>query len=138
MFLRAMLINALHAALEDAVIAFNRVRVDVHAGLSVRIAVFVARMVHSVMLSKLVAKLAITRRFVSHNVAFATQIGANDWQNVFFLDAIDMEGAHRTTALHKRQNNMFVTDALLNDRTFLAADESLVNLDNRTSATHRS
>ena len=42
MLLAAVLIDALHPALENGVVAFNRIRVDVHASLAVRIAVFLA------------------------------------------------------------------------------------------------
>ena len=71
MLLRAMLIDAFHAALENGVIALNRVCVDVYARLSVCIAVLFARMVNRIMLGELVAKLCVALALVSHDVRFA-------------------------------------------------------------------
>ena len=48
----AMLIDADHAALEDAEIALDGVGVDLRAGLAVGVAVFAARMVNRVMLAQ--------------------------------------------------------------------------------------
>lgn len=54
----AVLVNAFHAALEDRVIAFRRVRVDLHARFTIGVAVLAAGVVNSVMLGELIAKLA--------------------------------------------------------------------------------
>ena len=55
MLLAAMLVNALHAALEDRIEAFDRVGVDLRAGVAVRVAVLAARMINGVVLRKLIA-----------------------------------------------------------------------------------
>jgi hypothetical protein len=71
MLLRAMLVHAFHAALENRVVAFDRVRVDLRARLAVGIAVFLARVIHNAMRGKLFADCFITTRFVGHESAFA-------------------------------------------------------------------
>jgi hypothetical protein len=136
--LAAMLVNAFHAALEDAVEALNRIRVDRNARLAVRVAVFLPAMVNSVMLGELTAQLGVTFGLIRHHVAFAIQVGANDRQNVLFLDAIDVERAGRAAALNKRQNDMLVVRAALCFHAGLSANESFVDLYNRALAAHRS
>ena len=42
MVFAAMLVNAFHAALENRVVALDRVRIDLHAGLAFGIAIFAA------------------------------------------------------------------------------------------------
>jgi hypothetical protein len=73
MLLAAMLVDALHAALEDRVEAFDRVRVDLHAGLAVRVAIFAPRMLHGVV-SKVGPKATIIGRFVGHDMRFSFQV----------------------------------------------------------------
>jgi hypothetical protein len=102
MLFAAMLVNALHSALEDAVVAFHCVRIHLYARFTIGVAVLAARVINNVMLGKLIAKLGVPLRLIRHDVAFAVQIGANDRQNVLFLDAIDMKRASRAASLHKR------------------------------------
>lgn len=88
MLFAAMLVNALHATLENAVVALNRVRIDGNASLAVYVTIFVAAMVDRVMLGELVAQLGIALGLVRHHMAFTVQAGANDRQNILFPDAI--------------------------------------------------
>ena len=71
---RAPLINALHAALEDAEIAFNRVRVDAATP------VFAERVIDRSVAQEIVVKalLVIVPRFVRKNVSLAVDIGVNE------------------------------------------------------------
>ena len=56
-----MLINADHAALEDAVIALNGIGIDLLAAFTVAIAVLAARVLNSAMFGEVTAKLCIDR-----------------------------------------------------------------------------
>ena len=53
-----MLIDALHAALEDRIVALDRVRVDLRAVAAIGVAIFAAAMVDGVVLGKVVAEAA--------------------------------------------------------------------------------
>jgi hypothetical protein len=72
----AVLVNALHAALEHRVVVFNGVAVDVSAH------IFVLLMCDRAVLSKLFSDGAIVVRLVSHEAAFAADILANDRHDV--------------------------------------------------------
>jgi hypothetical protein len=53
----AVLIDANHTTLEDAVIALNGVSVDLLAAFTVTVAVFAARVINGIVLGKVIAKL---------------------------------------------------------------------------------
>jgi hypothetical protein len=88
MFLAAMLINADHAPLENRVVSLNGIGIDFLAGSAVSVAILAARMVNSVMLRELIAKLRVSCGLIGHDVTFAVKIGANDRQNVSLGDRI--------------------------------------------------
>jgi hypothetical protein len=71
MLLGAMLIDALHAALEYRIEALDRVGVDVAAN------VFVPAMVHAVMADELAADLLVGLMFVGRQGGFAAQVCVN-------------------------------------------------------------
>jgi hypothetical protein len=58
--LAAVLVNALHSPLENRIIALNRVRVDVHSRLAVKIAVFLAGVIDRAVLGELPPELGVT------------------------------------------------------------------------------
>src|SRR5579863_1555426 len=94
MLLGTVLIDALHPALEDAVEAFNRVDADRLARPAIRVSPFVARVVNSVMMRKLVAELAVLYCFVRHHMRLFGDVRLDDRDHVLFACAIDMEGAN--------------------------------------------
>ena len=77
--LAAMLINAFHAALEDAVISFDQVSMNLCTGEAVIVPVLAARVINCVVIGELIAKLRVARRLIGHDVAFAVNVGADDW-----------------------------------------------------------
>src|SRR5437016_3884067 len=106
MLLAAMLIHALHAALEDRIEAFNRVRgdyVDTVAN------VFLFAMVDRAVAVKLAAYFHVVSRFVGHELAFPANVGPQDRRNVRDRRAVDMEAAGRAAALNERQNDILVS-----------------------------
>ncbi len=100
--LGTMLVHADHAALEDRVVAFDGVGVDFHASFAVSVAPLAARMVNSVMLRKLVAKLGIACRLIGHDVAFAVKVFADNRHNLAFRGALNMERAGRDRGVQPR------------------------------------
>ena len=82
-----MLIDALHAALEDRIVALNRVRVgDIEVHLValnpyVGASVFFIAMLDGAMARELVADLVIVLGLVSHHGRFARHVGANEWHD---------------------------------------------------------
>src|SRR5579884_2239950 len=88
--LGAMLINALHAALEDAEIAFNGVGVDASTD------VLASLVVHAAMAKVIVTELvAICLGFVGQDVGFAINVRLHNRDNLVSGGAID----HERTAL---------------------------------------
>src|SRR6185437_11804989 len=97
--LAAMLVDALHAAFEDAVVAFNRVGVDVAVA-----NVFVCGVLYRAVARKLLADADIMPGFVRHQMAFLGDVLAHQRHNVGDAGAIDMETTRTTTALYEGQD----------------------------------
>jgi hypothetical protein len=136
--LAAMLVDALHAAFEDAVVALDRVRMDLHARFAVRITVLIARVIHNAMRGELFANGHVATRFVGHQMAFAVEVRVHNRDDVLFRRRLDMERTSRTAALDKGQNRVLMGSTLLNLNAGFAADVGLVNLDDRARAAPRS
>ena len=68
-----VLIYALHAALEDAVIAFNGIRVDIAAH------IFIGLVANALMTRKVSAKRELVATFVGHYRGFLGDVGLDDW-----------------------------------------------------------
>ena len=79
----AMLIDAVHAAFENRIVAFDRIRIDLDSGLTISVAVFVASMVHHVVFREVVAEMTIAAGFVGHQMGFAIKICVNDRNDGF-------------------------------------------------------
>jgi hypothetical protein len=125
-----MLIDVPHATLENAVVAFNRVHVDLRAGATISVAPFFAAIVDAVMLPEMVAEFPIGRAFVSHDVRLFRNVGLDNRDDVFAPCAIDMKRAYLAgSAINKRGYCILMAEASLGlRRPFLAANERLVNL----------
>ena len=80
MLFAAMLINAFHASLEYAAIAFNRVCMNLCARRAVSVAVLATRVIDRVVIRELISELGVTRGLIGHDVAFAVNVGADDSQ----------------------------------------------------------
>jgi hypothetical protein len=108
MLLRAMLIDALHAALENAVEALNRVRnSDVR-----RLArILKLTMVDSLMVFLLATNFPVTVGFVRHQVAFPADIFPQDRRAIGNGRAVNVEATGRTAALNQRKHNALMRAA---------------------------
>ena len=93
MLFAAMLIRAFHAAFEDRVRTFDRVRADGDAGHAILIGLFLAALVNQLMSGELAAKFAVGFGSARHNVRFALNVRANDRQEFRLLRALQMERA---------------------------------------------
>src|SRR5579863_9689983 len=133
----AMLIDALHAALEDRIVAFGGVGVGVEAGHAVGVAVFVAAMIDGRMVGELAANLGVMRRFVGHKVRLARDVLAHDRRDVRDGRAVDMKRTGRAAAFHKGQHRHLVMAASADGLALLAANESFVRFDSLAFAAHR-
>jgi hypothetical protein len=134
--LATVLIDALQAALKDAVVTLNGISVNLVA-IPVSVAVFAAMMVNSAMLGKFIAKFGIAIGFVGHHFAFAGDIGSDNWDNFVFGSALNMERANRAAALNQTKDGVFMPRALLDLEAVFATDVGLINLDGRAIAAHR-
>ena len=76
MLLAAVLINALHAALKNREVAFNRISGHVAAN------VFLATMIYSFVAGKFSAKLFVPSRLIGHEAGFAGNVIAHDRRNI--------------------------------------------------------
>ncbi len=85
--LGAVLVDALHAALEDAEVAFNRVRVRFTA------TVFAVLVANDLMVSELATNLDVVAGFVRHQTGFLGDVGAHDgggdWAGRYYQMAED-------------------------------------------------
>jgi hypothetical protein len=99
MALAAVLIDALHAALEDGIVAFDSVGGD-HLSTFVA-AVFVIGVVHAVMAGVVTVfvEVLIPARSVGHDGGFFRDVGANDWHESADSGSVHMPATSRATAL---------------------------------------
>lgn len=133
----AKLVNADHAALENAEIALSGVDGVDGSGNSVAIRPFLAAVIHFAMSGKFLADLSVLSSLVGHQVRRAGNVGADDRRKIVFLDALDMERSRATPPFNEGEDCVLVGVAATNGLTFLAADESLVRLDRSSGTAHR-
>jgi hypothetical protein len=97
----AMLINALHAALEDRIEALNRVGMD-----------FAANVFLLGVLDAFVGDTfnfgddLVAAQFVRYQARFAGEIGADDGQEIARAGAVNVEAASRTAAFNERKDRV--------------------------------
>ena len=119
MLLRAVLVDALHAALEDREEAFNRVR---RGDLAILVAgIFAAAMVNRAMGGELSADAAIVLGLIGVEDRGAVGMG-HDGGDVLFAKRLDMNRAGATAALNERHDLAHIARAAL-ALPALAADE---------------
>src|SRR6266852_3067713 len=128
----AMLVDAFHAALENAVEAFNGISVDVVAN------TFRFTVVDSFMAGELCANFKILTTFISHQSGFFGDVGTNDRRNLRNGSAIHMEAAGGAAALDKGQNDILMAPARFGFwLAFNAADKGFVGFNDFAFAAHR-
>lgn len=121
--LGAVLIDALHAALEDAVIALNRVGVDRAAP------IFASPVADEIVPGEMLVEVCVLPRLIRHDRGFLGDVGAEDRHEVRRRRAVDMERPNHPAALDQGQDRVLVGIAASFDRAFLLSDEGLVYLD---------
>src|ERR1700730_11292070 len=92
MLLAAMLVDAFHAALENRIVAFYRVRVDRAAH------VFIGLMAYAFMAREVLAERKISAAFVGHHRRFLCHIGLDDRDYIGCARSFDMERANLPAA----------------------------------------
>jgi hypothetical protein len=94
-------------------------------------------MIDRVMFGELFAELAVSRRLIGHDVAFARKVIANDRQDFGLCHFVNMERPRRATALNERQNSVLVFHALFDLDTLLVANERLIDFHDQAAAAQR-
>ena len=151
--LGAMLVDALHAALEDRIVALNSVGGDSGGfddGVAIRAFlvgdfvpvadVLLFAVVHSVVAGKVLADFGINVGFVRHETTFALDILADDRGDLRNGRAVNMEATGRTAALDESEDGVLVGAARTAPTlglAFQATDIGFVYLDHFAFAAHR-
>ena len=136
-FLGAMLIDALHAALEDAEKAFDGIGVDRAAS------VLMAIMGHNAMLGEVPANRLVVGCFVGHQPRFAGKVLTNQRPDGADFEVFDDHAAGLAgVAVYQRQNLVLVGVApalllVLRLDGQVAANEGFVNLDGTATDAER-
>src|ERR1700686_3029435 len=102
MLFGAMLIDAFHAAFENAVITLQRVSVHVTT------AVFSSAMINEFVAPAGFSFMCIMASFVGHNGGFFRDVGAKNWNQMCGCSASNMKAANLAAALDKRKNSVLV------------------------------
>src|ERR1700730_8676089 len=111
-----MLLDTIHAALENTEIAFDRVRMNVTAR------PFINFMLYAFVTHK--PRRAVVAAFVGHHRGFFRDVGLDDGNDMGGAGAIGMKRANLPAlAIDKRQHSILVAVATPLDRAFLAANE---------------
>ncbi len=103
-----MLVNALHPALENAVVALNRVRADI--AVAVAADILVLAMVHAVMAGEIavLVQIFVPTRLIGHHRGFMGDVGTNDRDERADRGGIHMPATGCATAFHKGQDNVLM------------------------------
>lgn len=101
MLFAAMLINASHATLEDAEIAFNCVGRYLLAA-PAALGIFLRQMIHGFVSGKLAARFDIGVEFVGMQRALAGGINNQHVAQALAGQVLDFDGASATAAFHQR------------------------------------
>src|SRR5690349_12804550 len=108
MLLAAMLVNALHAALEDAEIAFNRV--SVRLGI-VKADILAAAVVDCAVTGVFRAYVRVETAFVRHKLALAAGVLAQNQLHGLGVGVVDLERARLSAALDQAHDRALVRRA---------------------------
>jgi len=125
-----VLVNAVNATLENAKIALNGIGVYVAAN------VFVGAMGDGPMESKVVADIGVSLRLIGHEITFERDVPGHDAAQSVGADIGDMERAHATIALDKRQDRLFHRGRQEGFAASLSANIGLIHFHGLTSAAH--
>ena len=113
----AMLVDALHAALENREYALDGIGVNLEllaGGESADVGVaniFVSAVVDGHVRGVLPPKSGVDRRFVGHHLRLVGEVGANDRGDIGAARASRVETAHVAAAFHKSEHSVLVIAA---------------------------
>jgi hypothetical protein len=106
-----MLVDALHATLEDGERAFHGVRVD-SAVIAINVAAEAVE--HRAGLGKLASDLLVHLGFVGHQASFAADVAEHDTIDLPSAELVEGEGAHRAAgAVNRGEDAQLVSVAAL-------------------------
>src|SRR3954447_8800013 len=105
-----MLVNALHAALEDREVAFDRVRVLLAI---VKANILAAAVVDRAVTRELGANVRVETALVRHQLALATGVLAQDQLDGIGVGVVDVEGAGLAATLHQAHDRTLAGRAAL-------------------------
>ena len=126
MLLVAVLINTLHAALEDGKETLDRVSMY---GCILKRDVLTLAVIDRAVAGGFFAYLDVVLCFVGHQPRLSGEVLANDPADFFTGHAVDVDSLHLAAALNQRQHRVLVAGPALGRRNaLLAADEGLVSL----------
>src|ERR1041384_3537663 len=127
-----MLIDALHAALEDAVEALKIVRVYVAAH------VFIRAVHNEFMTGKILLEVSVLTRLVGHDRCLLRNVRLQDRNDMRCASVVDMEGADlpRIT-IQKGQDGALVVVTALNANALAATLKRLIAFDGTAAASER-
>ena len=135
MLFAAMLVDTLHAALENRIAAFNGVGVDDPT--HVFSDAVIDGLVHPIFFSER----AVTLPIIVDDESFLGNVGSDDREQLTAGSSFNMKAAHGAAAGDQRQDGVLVgTSAArgrLNRHSFDAAGESLIDFHDFASAAHR-
>ncbi len=131
MLFAAVLVHALHAALEDREIAFDRVRVDFTA------TVFARRVMHRAMIGEVHADFLILASLVRHNAGLARHVFEDHRPNGRDLGVFHHERAGLSLSANEGTNRMFVAETTALGLVLFVADVGFVNLNDTALTAHR-
>ena len=129
--LSAVLIDALHAPLKDAVVTLKGVCVGIAPDVLAR------AMRDELMAGEDAAELRVLTSFIRHDGGLFGDVRADDRHEMGGGRALDVKGADHAAALDKGHHGPLVGIAPALHGAFLRADEGLVHLDDRAFAAHR-
>ena len=134
--LGTVLIGALHAPLEDAVIVFDRLGVDLRIGEG---DVLLVAVVHGVVAAFVEAHgQLVVARLVGEDFGLTGYVSADNRADGGRLQVIDDNAASLLrVAVHERQHLHLVTEVAFFHCARFGANESLVNLDTAAAGTER-
>lgn len=121
MFLGAVLIDALHAALENAVVALKGVRVGIAPD------ILATAVCDELMAGENGAELRVLPSLIRHDGGFLGNVGAKDRHKVGGGRAVDVEGPDHAASLDKGQDRVLVRIATADRHAVLLTNESLVD-----------
>lgn len=129
--LSAVLIDALHASLEDTVVALKGVRVGIAPDVLAR------AMRDELMAGEDVSDLRVLTGLIRHDGGLFGDVRADDRHEMGGRRTIDVKGPDHTAALDKGHDGPLVTVAPAFHSAFLRTDKGLVDLDDLAFTAHR-